>query len=78
MTEERKRVPEYWWFQGPSVRELIWQLSQANPATAVLKCRPDADGKLWLSVLDGPQGATKIAIAGEINESENCPPNCLA
>ena len=63
----------FYWFQGPSVRELYDQLSAAGPDTVRLEVR-QSRRKMTFTVV--PEGEAKVTPRPPINDSHLCPPSC--
>lgn len=70
---------QFWWFQGDSVVELAARLAAADPTTARLEVRIDADHHMTFRVVDTRPADQTLSVqmgTADINNSWLCPPAC--
>lgn len=69
-----KKEPDFYWFQGDSVIELVRRLVLAGPETARLEVYLENNKMTFMVWPDGArEGEAKLA---PINDSRACPPIC--
>jgi len=70
--------PDFWWFEGESVRTIAKQLLRLGTDNVRFKVIPDGD-KVLLQVTGKPSAddsASVEAVFPPVNESHPCPPDC--
>jgi hypothetical protein len=73
----------YYWFQGPSVRELVDRIIEAGVDTCRVEVHEHGEGEkssATFIVRAAPDGLSLATADGEgcepVNDSHRCPPDC--